>query len=388
MRAETTKSLKRPIHPLHARRHSRRRAVQSEHDVSAHHAETSTLRSQPPSQLLTAGPHHPSMARTKVLTTQTCLRPTPVTRHPPADLIVCRLRRCRGQHGVCDPQRAMATMWPFHRLYRGTTRGASVRRARAFTTIRAETTKSSSPQPIRCRPGLSLGDVAGDSDARCSRGTTSMRTALSRRDGALRRHRSCSPPVHNIEGAHGGPQDADRPGIRRDLRRRRGEHDAHDGAVEREPLEKQAFPAAKSRYVRPSASTRTASGRIRSAWQLDDQDASDCDSLSFVDQGHQRGGAIGGRWTSTAARWRLYEVGSRRTGHAPDERAREDFTAATRLLEPLLAQPDPTHELRSAVGRIYLQAGQLAAAERHFAAVARDTAVPQPLKDLNAAFLA
>ncbi|KAI0047187.1 hypothetical protein FA95DRAFT_1582762 [Auriscalpium vulgare] len=66
----------------------------------------------------------------------------------------------------------------------------------------------------------------------------------------------------------------------------------------------------------------------------------------------------------------------------------KDFTAATRLLEPLLAQPDPTHELRSAVGRIYLQAGQLAAAERHFAAVARDPAVPQPLKDLNAAFLA
>ncbi|KAI0061054.1 hypothetical protein BV25DRAFT_830314 [Artomyces pyxidatus] len=66
----------------------------------------------------------------------------------------------------------------------------------------------------------------------------------------------------------------------------------------------------------------------------------------------------------------------------------KDFTAAARLLEPLLRAPDATPELRSAVGRVYLQAGQLALAERHLDAVARDPAVDPALKQLNAAFVA
>ncbi|KAG1740064.1 hypothetical protein EDB19DRAFT_1895431 [Suillus lakei] len=68
-----------------------------------------------------------------------------------------------------------------------------------------------------------------------------------------------------------------------------------------------------------------------------------------------------------------------------------DFTAATKLLEPLFAQrtgQQPSPAIRSAVGRIYLQSGYLTQAAAHFAAVEGDASVPQTLKDMNAALLA
>lgn len=76
--------------------------------------------------------------------------------------------------------------------------------------------------------------------------------------------------------------------------------------------------------------------------------------------------------------------------------SKKDFTAATALLEPLATQqpPSSSYELRSALGRVYLQAGQLDQAELHFAAVAApaggdsDVVVPETTKALNAAFMA
>lgn len=62
--------------------------------------------------------------------------------------------------------------------------------------------------------------------------------------------------------------------------------------------------------------------------------------------------------------------------------------AATNLLEPLLRQPGTNSELRSAMARIYLQAGHVAEAERLFARVAEDPEVSQANKDMNAALLA
>lgn len=44
--------------------------------------------------------------------------------------------------------------------------------------------------------------------------------------------------------------------------------------------------------------------------------------------------------------------------------------------------------MRSALGRVYLQAGQLDQAETHFAVVAADLSAPETTKALNAAFLA
>jgi tetratricopeptide (TPR) repeat protein len=77
----------------------------------------------------------------------------------------------------------------------------------------------------------------------------------------------------------------------------------------------------------------------------------------------------------------------------------KDFTAATALLEPLATQQhqessssststNTNSELRSALGRVYLQAGQLDQAEAHFAAIAADANAPETTKALNAAFLA
>lgn len=69
----------------------------------------------------------------------------------------------------------------------------------------------------------------------------------------------------------------------------------------------------------------------------------------------------------------------------------KDFAAATALLEPLACRRDqepPASELRAALGRVYLQAGQLDRAEAHFAAVAADARAPGSTKALNAAFLA
>ncbi|KAI0272512.1 hypothetical protein BC834DRAFT_921940 [Gloeopeniophorella convolvens] len=66
----------------------------------------------------------------------------------------------------------------------------------------------------------------------------------------------------------------------------------------------------------------------------------------------------------------------------------KDYAAAAALLEPLAAQDAPAPELRAALGRVYLQAGQLAPAEAHFAAVAADAGVPESTKALNAALVA
>jgi len=49
-------------------------------------------------------------------------------------------------------------------------------------------------------------------------------------------------------------------------------------------------------------------------------------------------------------------------------------------------QQKTNSELRSALGRVYLQAGQLDQAEAHLAAVAADPSAPEPTKALNAAF--
>ncbi|KAA1470247.1 hypothetical protein DENSPDRAFT_774116 [Dentipellis sp. KUC8613] len=66
----------------------------------------------------------------------------------------------------------------------------------------------------------------------------------------------------------------------------------------------------------------------------------------------------------------------------------KDYAAATRLLEPLLRQPDATSDLRAAVARVYLQAGQIGEAERHFAAVAADAGVSPAAQAMNAALVA
>ena len=58
------------------------------------------------------------------------------------------------------------------------------------------------------------------------------------------------------------------------------------------------------------------------------------------------------------------------------------------MLEPLVAQEPAGAELRAALGRVYLQAGQLDRAETHFAAVAADNGVAESTKALNTAFLA
>ncbi|KAM6497132.1 hypothetical protein JOM56_007605 [Amanita muscaria] len=80
-----------------------------------------------------------------------------------------------------------------------------------------------------------------------------------------------------------------------------------------------------------------------------------------------------------------------------------DLPAATKLLEPLCEQPnqplttDGAQEgtpntsipaLRSALGRIYLQAGNLHLAARHFAAASKDPAVEPTMKEMNAALFA
>ncbi len=67
----------------------------------------------------------------------------------------------------------------------------------------------------------------------------------------------------------------------------------------------------------------------------------------------------------------------------------QDFGAATKLLEPLCNQSGTAAPaLRSTVGRIYLQAGQLGRAAKHFSIVAADETVEQSVKDMNAALLA
>jgi lipopolysaccharide biosynthesis regulator YciM len=69
----------------------------------------------------------------------------------------------------------------------------------------------------------------------------------------------------------------------------------------------------------------------------------------------------------------------------------QDFAAATALLEPLVVAEETSAESRAALGRVYLQAGQLDRAEAHFAVVAADDVgggALESTKALNAAFLA
>ncbi|KAL5531631.1 hypothetical protein ACEPAG_4508 [Sanghuangporus baumii] len=64
----------------------------------------------------------------------------------------------------------------------------------------------------------------------------------------------------------------------------------------------------------------------------------------------------------------------------------KDYTAATMLLEPLslTSSSPPSPALRSAIARIYLQGGNLAAAQAHFDAVDTDPDAEASLKTMNA----
>lgn len=68
----------------------------------------------------------------------------------------------------------------------------------------------------------------------------------------------------------------------------------------------------------------------------------------------------------------------------------QDFTAAVHLLEPLCYQGEDisTVSIRSSIGRIYLQSGNMRMAAKHFTVVADDPAAEQTMKDMNAALLA
>ncbi|TFK48533.1 hypothetical protein OE88DRAFT_1634832 [Heliocybe sulcata] len=70
-------------------------------------------------------------------------------------------------------------------------------------------------------------------------------------------------------------------------------------------------------------------------------------------------------------------------------KAGRDFSAATKLLAPLLNPTShPTPELESAVARIYLQSGHLSVAARHIAEVEANPAASEAMKSMNAAMLA
>jgi hypothetical protein len=67
----------------------------------------------------------------------------------------------------------------------------------------------------------------------------------------------------------------------------------------------------------------------------------------------------------------------------------QEITAAAKLLEPLCNQDGiSSPALRSSVGRIYLQGGNVQAAARHFGVVEADASAPLTLKMMNAALLA
>ncbi|KAF7985156.1 hypothetical protein HWV62_7728 [Athelia sp. TMB] len=72
------------------------------------------------------------------------------------------------------------------------------------------------------------------------------------------------------------------------------------------------------------------------------------------------------------------------------ERGARDYTAAVRLLEPLLIQGPAisTAALRSSLARIYLQSGYISNAVTHFAIVDADPEATLAVKDMNAAILA
>ncbi|KAF7430912.1 hypothetical protein PC9H_006627 [Pleurotus ostreatus] len=69
----------------------------------------------------------------------------------------------------------------------------------------------------------------------------------------------------------------------------------------------------------------------------------------------------------------------------------KDFAAATKLLEPLCLQEDSNTSspaLRSSIARIYLQAGYVQMAAKHFDMVEKDPTAESALKDMNKALLA
>ncbi|KAG6919519.1 hypothetical protein DXG01_005109 [Tephrocybe rancida] len=67
----------------------------------------------------------------------------------------------------------------------------------------------------------------------------------------------------------------------------------------------------------------------------------------------------------------------------------KDYRAATKLLEPLSEQGETsTAALRSSIGRVYLQSGEIKTAAKHFEIVSADTTAGQDLKDMNAGLLA
>lgn len=69
----------------------------------------------------------------------------------------------------------------------------------------------------------------------------------------------------------------------------------------------------------------------------------------------------------------------------------KDFAAATKLLEPLCLQEDSSTSspaLRSSIARIYLQAGYVQMAAKHFDIVDKNPTAEPALKDMNKALLA
>ncbi|KAG6890323.1 hypothetical protein C0995_009530 [Termitomyces sp. Mi166 len=67
----------------------------------------------------------------------------------------------------------------------------------------------------------------------------------------------------------------------------------------------------------------------------------------------------------------------------------KDYRAAIKLLEPLCEQGETsTAPLRSSIGRIYLQSGEIQTAAKYFEIVSTDPSAGQELKDMNAGLLA
>jgi len=66
----------------------------------------------------------------------------------------------------------------------------------------------------------------------------------------------------------------------------------------------------------------------------------------------------------------------------------KELPAAIRLLEPLSYQPEASPALKSAMARIYLQAGNIHAAKSLFAQVEADQTVDEQMKKMNIALLA
>ncbi|KAF5387377.1 hypothetical protein D9757_005706 [Collybiopsis confluens] len=66
----------------------------------------------------------------------------------------------------------------------------------------------------------------------------------------------------------------------------------------------------------------------------------------------------------------------------------KEFGSSTKLLESLCNQTEATSALRSAIARIYLQAGYIHKASTHFSLVEQDPEAPEGIKDMNRALLA